>query len=277
MAKEKVREVVEINKKEINDYIDEQVKKYFSDEIDKANKKVIRYKNRKIFFKNIIILILLVIILYLLHVLYTLNYFDGIIKTNNKQEISEEKEIIKKELSLDELKEKYSYLLDNITISETSEYLNDYYDGKLTDKLKLYLTLNNVDFKEIIVEDNYNIIDEELLKKEYNKLFDSEYKGIGFNYNDTEIRYISKMKSYITDDILEKDLSNIKREITDIKVDDNEVSITTIEGIIKDEILYDRKMQEIDDYSEDSSLTDYKDDLTSITYIFNNKKLKEIR
>lgn len=276
----KVKEVVEINKEEINDYIDEQVKKYFSYEIDKTNKKLIRYKNRKLFWKDITILILIAIIIYLLYTLYTLNYFDKFINIGGKVK-TEEKVVSKKEekkkLSLDELKEKYSSYLDNIRISESSSYLESFYEGKLTDELKLYLVLNNINFDKISKENDYNIIDEELIKKEYNKLFDSEYKGVSFYYNDIEVRYISKMKSYITDDILEKDISNIKREITDIKLNGDEVVITTIEGIIKDNTLYDKDNNEVDDFNEENSLLDYEDELEKIEYVFVNKKLKEIR
>lgn len=278
MAKEK-KELVEIDKEEIHDYIDSQVKKYFSDEIDKANKKVMRYKNKKIITRDIIILILLIIILYLLHLLYTLNYFNGFI--NNEKEksvtvVSQEKEE-KKELSLEQLKEKYSYLIDNITISENSSYLNDYYEGNLTDELKLYLTLNNINIDKLSKEDNYNIIDDDFMKKEYNKLFDSEYVEKSFEYNNIKVRYINKIKSYISDEILEKEESSIKREITDIKVEGSKISITTIEGIVKDNTLYSINNTEIDDFNEDSSLSGYEEDLNKITYIFEDNRLKEIK
>ncbi len=271
----KVKEVVEINKNEVNDYIDKQVKKYFSDEIEKANKKIIRYKNRKIFIRNVIILFLIVVIIYLLHILYTLDYFNNIkIVNSDKKQVKEQ--VVEKELSLDELKKKYSSYLDSIKISEESDYIKDYYDGKLTDELKLYLVLNNLNFKKITVEDDYNIIDEDLIKNEYSKMFDSEYKSSSFKYNDCNIRYISRMKTYITDKLLEKEEINIIREITDIKVKNDEVSITVIEGVVKDNTLYNNG-EEIDSYEEDSNLIDYEDDLNKITYVFKNKKLKEIK
>lgn len=278
MAKtKKEKEVVEIDKKEINNYIDEQVKKYFSDEIEKANKKVIRYKNRKIFFRNIVIIILIVVIIYLLHILYSLNYFDGFVKVSNNTIKENVKTKEEKELTLDELKEKYSNYLENIKISDSSSYLNSFYDKKLTDEVKLYLVLNNLDFDKFTKEDDYNIIDEDIVKKEYNKIFDSEYKGVSFNYNDVEVKYISKMKSYITNSILELSESNIKREITDIKVNKDEVIITTVEGIVKDNTLYDRDNNEIDSFNDESNLLDYEEELEKVEYVFINKKLKEIR
>lgn len=276
MAK-KTKEIVEIDKKEINNYIDEQVKKYFSDEIEKANKKVIRYKNRKILFRNIVIVLLLIVILYLLHVLYTLDYFNDFINPEKNIEIKEKKQVEKKEPTMEELKEKYSNYLDIIKISDDSEYLKLVYEGKLTNELKLYLCLNNLNIEKFGKEKDYNIIEEELIKKEYSKLFEDDYKGVSFNYNGTGIKYISKMKSYITNDILIYSESNIRREITDIKENSDEVTITTIEGIVKDDVLYNSDNVEIDDFDDNSSLLDYEEDLEKVEYIFVNKKLKEIR
>lgn len=278
-SKEKAKEVVEIDKEEINDYIDKQVKKYYSEEIEKANKRIIRYKNRKILFRNIVILVLIVVVLYLLHILYTLNYFGNIqisSKSNNKNTKTVEKKVEEKELSLDDLKRKYSSYLDNIKISENCDYIKDYYDGKLTEQLKLYLVLNNLNLKKITTEENYNIIEEDLIKNEYNKLFDNEYKPSSFKYNGREVRYISKMKSYITDELLEKEETNIVREITNIEVLKDEVSITVIEGVVKDNTLYNND-EEIDDYNEETKLTDYEEDLNKITYVFRDKKLMEIK
>ena len=276
-VKTKTKEVVEINKKEINNYIDSQVKKYFSEEIEKSHRKIINYKNRKIFFKNIIIILLLVVILYLLHILYTLHYFGGVIKTtDNKVKVVEEQPI-KKELSLDELKEKYSKYLDVIKIDASSEYLDGFYDGNLTSELKLYLALNNIDFKKITLEKDYNIIDDGIIKNEYNKIFVDDYKPNSFNYNGVSVKYISKMKSYITNNVLEKIESNIKRDIIDIKVNEKEVTITTLEGIIKDGFLYNRDDEKISYYNDSISLSDYEEELEKVEYVFVDKKLKEIK
>ena len=58
--KEKVeKEITEINlddiKKELYDYTDETVRKYYLQEIEKVNKIIIREKNKKILFRNFII------------------------------------------------------------------------------------------------------------------------------------------------------------------------------------------------------------------------------
>ena len=59
-------------RKELKEYVDEQVNKTFFEELEKANKKLIREKSRRIFWKNIIIIILLLIIGFLMYLLFSL-------------------------------------------------------------------------------------------------------------------------------------------------------------------------------------------------------------
>lgn len=269
-------------KKELQDYVDKQVKKEISDEITTANKKLIKEKNKKIFFKNIIILILLAVIVFLMYLLYDNDYFDKYFISeevvNNSSNVSQNKNVeeIIKESTLEELKAEYGNLIDNVILNEESAYVDDYYDGKLSQELKNYLVLNNMDFSKLTVEDDYNIIDEDDFKEEYNKLFE-DYTSSSFFYNDNKVRYISKLDSYITDSLLNKNTSNIQREIIDIKVDNDIVSITTVEGLVRDNKLYNVvSKEEIENYKEDS-LTNYQDDLNLITYIFDNNILVSIK
>ena len=144
MAKESVREE-KINtkklEKDLKDYINIQI----SDQFDKNNKRFLRDKNRRLFFKNIVILVLLAVICFLVYLLYKNDYFDKYFCNNkcvNETIIVEEKnetgnETVK-ELSLDELIDKYAVLLDKVIINDKSIYLNDFYNGKLSDELKTY-------------------------------------------------------------------------------------------------------------------------------------------
>lgn len=274
-------------KDQVYKYTDDVVRQYYLDEIEKVNRAYIREKNKKILFRNFIITLLLLVIVFLLYLLTTVNYFstfgDNTYKEDNTSKNS--KEIVKEETpkeekhepSLNELKETYGFLLDKVIIYEKSKYLKDYYNGNLTNELKNYLALNNLDFKKLDLVDNYNMFSDALLKDSYEELFTSEYESVSFNYNDNAVRYISKLNAYITNEILNKTKSNIKREITNISVDGNKITIMTVEGLIKDGKLYNvTKNEEINDYHGDSIIT-YVDRLNKVTYTFDNKKLISIK
>ena len=84
---------------------------------------------------------------------------------------------------------------------------------------------------------------------------------------------------FISSGKFEKSKNNIAKEI--INIDESEdLIITSVEGIIKDDKLYNiLNKKEVKDYNGDS-LEKYKDDLNVIKYTFNkdndNYKLKKI-
>ena len=290
MAKKKEEEKLllsnEINldklKEELTDYVDIQLKKSLKEELEKSNKKLVKEKNKKIFWRNIIIILLFGVIMFLLYLLNSVDYFDKYFLSNNKTSILEsnakadEQNIKPNEPSLEELKKKYSGLIDPIYINESSEYLKDYYDGKLTEELKKYLVLNSIDFTKLPKEEDYNYIEESFFKNEFLKMFDN-YKEGAFSYNGNKVRYLSKLELYIPTGFLEKSSSKIKREIIDIKVDKEVVNITTIEGLIKDNKLYNIiSLDEVKNYDKDSILK-YADNLNELTYVFDNNKFVEIK
>ena len=271
-------------KDELQVYIDKEIKKGFKGEIDKLNRKVINEKNKKIYFRDIIIVLLLLLIVYLLYLMNEADYFDkyfisnnstNIVENNNNNKINEEKEVIIKEPTLEELKSKYQYLLNNIVISENCNYKDDYYNGNLSTNLKKYITLSNFDFESLVIDD-YSIINADDFKIEYNKLFDGEYTNDSFDYNVNKIRYIEKLNSYITNSILIKDISNIKREIINIEVNNNDIVITTVEGVVKDNKLYNVvTLNEVKNYKNDN-ISNYKDSLNIVKYVFKDNKLIDI-
>ena len=287
---DKMIDVDEI-KEDLEKYVDDKINKVFIDELDKTNRKLLREKSKKIFVKNIVIIILLLIIGFLVYLLYSNNYFDKLLNKNSNQieeksdvkkeseeknEKVDEKEKIAKEPTLDELKKEYASLLDNYIIHEKSSYLHDFYTGKLTDDLKNYLTLNSINFDSLSKEDDYEIIQNDTFKLAYEKLFDDNYSPKTFDYNDNTIRYVNAMSSYITEKLLNKEESNIKREIKNIKVSDDKIIITTIEGIVIDSKLYNiLNNEEIDEYNNDSLLK-YSDNLNKVTYSFKNNKLTNL-
>ena len=271
-------------KEELTAYIDKSIKKEFIVELEKSYKRTIREKNKKIIIKNMFITGLLFIIVCLVFIMNKNNYFDKFFiednntkqvkVTKNKEEKANNEE--EKEPTLDELKEEYSYLLDNIYINENSSYVSDYYNGNLTSELKNYLTLNFLDIDSIPQEDNYQIIDKESFVNEFEKHFNDKYQNKTFNYNGNLIRYINKLDSYLSDDIINKNTTSIIREITDIKVSDNKISITTTEALSYDNKLYNIiTNEEVTDDIND--LLSYTDKLNTITYTFEDNKLISIK
>ena len=243
MASTKTKEIknetvdVEKIKKELKDYITIEIKNGFNEELEKANRRLIREKNKKIIVKNIVIIILLAIIGFLVFLLYKSNYFNKYFvseENNIKEEVKEDNNTVEeekvKEPTLEEKIEKYSYLLDNIYINSSSEYVEDYFDGKLTDSLKSCYTLNSLNSDDIVSEEEYSVISVDKFKEGYSKLFNDEFNPKTFNYNNNEIRYVSIMKSFISNSVITRDSSDIDRMITDIDVNDKKVTITTVEA-----------------------------------------------
>ena len=262
---------VEDIKEELNDYIDTIIKK----EIDKNYKKLIRVKNKSIIFKNILIIIMALIIVYLLYLLKEADYFDKYFLNNNvessivvdrsKVDIKEDKE---------NLISKYSYLLDNIIISENSDYLDDYYNGILSLELKKSIALNLIDLQKY-ESDDYIVIDSEIIKDQYEKIFESDFEDLDFKFNGNTIKYIKKLNTYISDKFEQSNNSNIKREIINIEEKNSKVYIMTLEAIVKDNRVFNIITKEkLGHYNK--SLNEYKDKINTVIYEFNNNKLTKI-
>ena len=269
-----LEEVVDVEsiRKELKDYVDEKVNQTFVEELDKSNRKLLREKNKKIVWKNIIIVLLLLIIGFLTYLLYTNNYFDKFFGKPTPIEEKEKKEEVK-EPTQEELKKQYASLLDNYYVTDNSTYLVNFYEGNLTNDMMKYMTLNTFNFSTFTREEDYNIIKESTFKTMYEKLFNEEYNSSTFDYDDNKVRYVKQMDAYITSSLLVREDSNIKREIKNIKVDGGEIIITTVEGLVKDGKLYNVVTNnEIENYQNDSLLK-YEKDLNKLTYKFKDNKL----
>lgn len=263
-------------KSQINEYIKERTDREVNSTIDKISKRIIRQKNMIIFRKNIIILVLVAIIGLLGFQLYNISDIDIDIKRTNK----ETKEmIVKDEKKEDLLKDKinkYGYLLDKYYISEENDVKNEFYNGDLTDSVKMYLSLNNMDENNILIEDDTTLIEEDNLKDTYNKLFSGNFNLKSFNYNNHNYLYIKSKGIFIGDTKYNKEYSNIKKEILAID-DKDDLTIDTCEGIVKDNKLYNPlTYNEIKDYDSAKNMKDYKDELVKIRYHFSkdNKLIK---
>lgn len=246
--KKEIKETIDVEKLkgELKDFITLEIKNNFNTEVEKANKRLIREKNKKIFIKNIVIIVLLLVIGYLLYMLYDTGSFDKFFNHNNSNTNNNTNEVINKndndpkkeevhEPTLEELTDKYGYLLEKYYINEKSEYLDDYFNGNLTTELKNYITLTNIDSEKINSEEEISAITDEAFKSEYESLFDDDYEAKSFTYNGNEIKYVTFMKSYISDKIIDSNSTKIDRMVTDIKVNGDTVIFETVEAIKTDD------------------------------------------
>ena len=288
MAKEKIEKSENVDlsqiKEELTKYVDEKISSEFIKEIDKTNKKLVKEKSKKVFARDILIVLLLCLSGFLSYELYKTGYFNKFMikvdsgKSEKEENINNKTEEPKKEeISLEDLIKKYGSYLNNIVISENSDYLNDFYEGNLTTELKNYIAFNLINLEDLEKEEDYNIIPDELVAENYKNIFEDKYVNKSFKYNGETIKYISSLKSYITDKILDSEETNIKREIIHIETKDNKVVITTVEGIVKNKKLYNViSKEEVKEY-DNKKLSNYVDSLNKVSYIFNEDgKLENI-
>lgn len=285
---------IDIDLSEIKDDLTDYMKNKIDFEVDKAversTKKLVRYKNSIILKKNITIIILIIICAFLSYNLYKISNINIDVSLNKKstknvevekQVKNEEKEKKEesKENELEKKKKEYKHLIDDIYINENSEYKKDFYDGNITDEIKLYLAMNNINEEKVISEDDSIYIEEKDIKESYDNFFSSNFTPKSFEYNNLKLHYLSSKSMFISNGKFEKEKSNIIKEIIDIDEGENLV-ITTVEGIIKDNKLYNIVSEkEVREYKKDS-LEEYKDELTTLQYHFekedDNYKLVKI-
>lgn len=272
---------------ELLDYAKDRIGIEVENSFKKIEKKIVKRKNIKIIKRDITIIILLTLICFMTYELYNIGYFNKYLvkdtttikeveEENETSTISEEQDKVMKE----DLKEKHQHALDNISIKHNSKYLNDYYNGNLTNELKLELTLNTVPTEEIEIDEDTFIINNTIMEEYYNKLFDLSYQASSFNYGSNKIKYLKNQELYLTSSEITKSTSKIKRIITDINEDNNEIIVRTIEYIVdNDKVINILSKEEITE--NENNVLKVKDKLNKLEYHLTNKdsiyKLKSIK
>ncbi|MBR3210011.1 MAG: hypothetical protein IKF82_07105 [Bacilli bacterium] len=273
----KADDLLDINvsgvKEELTNYMMNVIDKEVNKAVEKSTKKLVRHKNIIIIRRDIYIVILLIICLFLGYCLLTKSDIDIDISSKRETLETTNSEVEKEESVSDEkeeLKEKYKHLTDDIFINEESPYLKDFYDGNLSDELKLYLAVNNINEDKIILEDDTLYIDEADLKEVYNLLFVDEFAPKSFKYGDLNFKYLSK-GLFLAEGKHSKEKTNIVKNIIDVKEDGDSLEITTVEGLIKDDKLYNIVSdKEVKNYKNDG-LEKYESSLTKMNYNFEKK------
>ena len=294
--KEKVNEQTKngINIKEYKDQIDkyakERVEAETSSQTVKTLKKQLSSKKCASGIKSFIILCLLACMGYGIYYLYKDGYFDEKkngtkcnctetkcdVKEPDNTKTDDNKDDTKKEDSLAKNKEKYSYLLDNINFDLNSNYTRDYYNGNLTNELKEYLAYKLIDKEDIITDEDSSYFDLSDLETAYNVLFNEKLEPSSFKYNNALYSYIESKEMFIANSKANED-KEITREITDISVSGKEVTITTVEGYLNGNKLYNiLTNKKVSSYKSGDSISKYKSKLNVVKYVFSDEHLISI-
>lgn len=233
---------LEAYKTELKSFVNERIDEVLIDKIESVNKKLLREKSRKIWSRNIVILILLGLSIFLTSTLYYEGYFNRFFtkteqissaeQTSEKQTENSSSLIISITDKTKELKEKYNPILKKYEISPSSAYFESFKQGKLTEELKLYFALNSLDFNNLEIEEDYNLISESKIKEAYEKLFTTAFEAKTFDFNGNSIRYFSKLNSFVSNFLLKKATDNVSLEISEIKEENEKVTIKTTDNLI---------------------------------------------
>ena len=280
-----------VNIKDYKDQIDKYAKERV--EIESASHSVKMLKNqlhnKKIAsaIKSFIILCLLLCAAYGVYYLYKDGYFDENKKTkcpvNNSattKPVDPDNKVKEKdpEVTQEELKQKYSYLLDGIIFDANSNYTRDYYNGNLTNEIKLYLSYKLMDKEEVTQTEYSTFFDASILASSYEKIFNDEVKLTSFKYNNASYVYLPGKEIYMTS-AKPNDDKNITREILNISIDeDKNVIITCVEGYLtSNNKLYNiLTNKEVYGFKPNDTLVKHKDKLSVINYVFTDNYLTNI-
>ena len=291
-VKEQTKDGINIKeyKEQIDKYAKERVEVETSSQTVKTLKKQLSNKKAASAIKSFIILCLLACIGYGVYYLYKDGYFDEKkngtkcncketkcdVKTDtddNKGDKDPKKEETKKE----DLTKKYSYLLDNIIFDLNSNYTRDYYSGNLTNEIKEYLAYKLVDKEDIMTDDDSSYFELSDLEAAYATLFNEKLKPTSFKYNNASYSYLESKEMFVASSKPNPD-KNITREIISVeKTEDDEIVITTVEGYLDGDKLYNiLTNKKVTSYKTGTELVKYKNKLNVIKYTFTDEHLTSI-
>lgn len=270
--KEKLEKEIKKEVKEnlIND-LEKQVDSLIQIKLDKYEKKINKQKQRALLKKNIIIIILLGIVLFEGKILYdngilnNSNYKNdvGVSDVIDKDNISNDQQVVEDKKDMEWYIEKYSYLLDNVKTNLTGNdltylYKEDYKVEHIDNKVRLNMAYQLLEKDDISNKDGFLTVDSSNLKDKYKSIFGNslEFKNEDFVDNCIHFIYNEPMDKYLAVNLecapYER---NIKEEIISVSEKQDKIIIETILGI------YDNKNNTISNL-DNSFNKKYKDNLT---------------
>ena len=245
---------VEKIKSELKDYITEEVRKENAEYIKTYYKEVLKPKKRKIVRQRILIILLILLYIVSFAFLVKDHYFDKYIikieeklnirreekkeskeetkKEENNKEEENQKQAKEKEDQLNKLKEKYKDIFQNVIITTSNNYRQDFYDGKYSNSFYLSLGVELLSENDIIKEQDIITINADTLLDKVKQITNNSITNESFTYKDISFKYIKSFNTYILDKELTKDGTLIEREIVNIE-EGSTIKIDTIEYYTK--------------------------------------------
>lgn len=282
--KEKIEKEI---KKEVKEVLlgdlEKQVEVFVQSKIEKLEKKIYKQKQRALFKKNIVILILLILVIFEGKILYDNGLLNNTKVSGN---IGDYTDVKKEENDGDVVSEdikdeewyinEYSYLLDNINTSLVGDdftylYNDDYNIKDISNEVKLNMAYQLIDKDSIDKKDGFIMLDSSVLEEQYKSIFGKkiDFKNEDFTSDCIHFIYNKDLDKYLA---VELDCAvndkEIKEEILSIREEDGKIIISTILGIYNSK---DKTINNLDDsFSKKfkDNLKDYEKDLDSYEYTF---------
>ena len=257
-------------KQELTDEIKEDVKR----RVVKEEALLSRKKSLKIFRLSVYIIILLAAVGYGVYRLYKTDNFDILDNNYTKPSTTvtgtEVTTVTTK--TVDELKEKYSYLVNKLYIDDVNILLGNKSVAELNPSERLTIAYYSLSNGDVTREGRVITVTGAKLQEAYKEIFGNNalFSNADFTASGIKFAYLTSQDSYfgISDIAIER---NIQSEILEITEDKGNVKITMVVGLTKDHNLYslnDLNNPIVTNYA--SSVMDYKDSLTKVEYTFNN-------
>ena len=170
----------------------------------------------------------------------------------------------------------YGDLIDNIKIYDLNLYKGSYKIADLEMSKRLTIAYSTLSKDDIEVDGAINTLRASLLKNAYTKLFGlDDYENVSFTANNLNYIYSTNKNEFIAI-VSDDNKQDIKYELSDVWVDDNNIYVKAYVALVNDKKIYNvitnKEVGGIDD-----KLSDHSAKLSTVVFTFNkDKKLIEI-
>ncbi len=274
LTKKKKQELIDTTnelKGELTSLISDQVEFQVQKRMRCEEKKLVRGKNRKIIFRDIIILLLLAIIIYFAYCLYQVDYFKLRTKVITT---TQSNEVVTINHDKDYYISKYGYLVKKLQVTDEGVWeLYTTSSNNLSNALMLKIAFHNLD-KEKLTNNNVITFTSNKLNDVARNIFGDNIviNNETFNYNNTYLIYNNNMYiGYLQDEIK----SNLVYDISNAYEKDDNIIFEVIIGKNDDNVLKDINGNVIND-NYDGNLTNYSNKLDKYKYVFKKENNRYI-
>ena len=260
-------------KNELTEEIKEDVKK----RVVREEALLSRKKSLKIFRMSIYIIVLLGALGYGMYRLYKTDNImilnkDYEATTTTTNNVTSTETTTKRVKTLDELKNEYAYLMDKVYINDFNILLGERSISDLSASERLEIAYYSLNASDITRDGKVFTVLNTTLQTAFENVFGSNatYQTADFAVDGLNFTYVSGQDRFLAISDSYDNTRTIQSEIVNIEDEKDYVVITEVVGYVKENKLY--ALNNLDTpivtgYS--SSVLDYKDSLTTVSYTFN--------